>query len=117
MGAVGALMVGAQVPPLRRFLMRRLPQGEGPSEARREQHWFSVRFVGEGGGRRVETEVSGGDPGYTETAVMLAESAMSLAFDDNPPSAGQVTTAVAMGDSLIDRLLKAGIAFTVRQDG
>ena len=117
MGAVGALMVGAQVPPLRRFLMRRLPQGEGPSEARREQHWFSVRFVGEGGGRRVETEVSGGDPGYTETAVMLSESAMSLAFDDNPPSAGQVTTAVAMGDNLIDRLIKAGIAFTVRQDG
>jgi short subunit dehydrogenase-like uncharacterized protein len=117
MGAVGALMVGAQVPPLRRFLMSRLPQGEGPNEARREKHWFSVRFVGEGGGRRVETEVSGGDPGYTETAVMLSESAMSLAFDDNPPSAGQVTTAVAMGDNLIDRLVKAGIAFTVHQDG
>jgi short subunit dehydrogenase-like uncharacterized protein len=117
MGAVGALMVGAQLPPLRRFLMSRIPQGEGPSEARREKHWFSVRFVGEGGGRRVETEVSGGDPGYTETAVMLSESAMSLAFDDNPPSAGQVTTAVAMGDNLIDRLVKAGIAFTVHRDG
>ncbi len=52
--------------------------------------------------------MSGGDPGYTETAMMLSESAMSLAFDDNPPSAGQVTTAVAMGDNLIDRLLKAG---------
>jgi short subunit dehydrogenase-like uncharacterized protein len=117
MGLVGTLMVGAQVPPLRRFLMSRIPQGEGPSEARREKHWFSVRFVGEGGGRRVETEVSGGDPGYTETAVMLSESAMSLAFDDNPPSSGQVTTAVAMGDNLIDRLVKAGIAFTVHQDG
>jgi short subunit dehydrogenase-like uncharacterized protein len=117
MGLVGALMVGAQVPPLRRFLMSRIPQGEGPSEARREQHWFSVRFVGEGGGRRVETEVSGGDPGYTETAVMISESAMSLAFDDNPRSAGQVTTAVAMGDNLIDRLVKAGIAFTVHRDG
>ena len=62
-------------------------------------------------------EVSGGDPGYTETAVMLSESAMSLAFDDNPPTAGQVTTAVAMGDNLIDRLVKAGIAFTVHRDG
>ena len=29
---------------------------------------------------------------------MLAESALCLAFDDNPPTAGQVTTAVAMGD-------------------
>ena len=40
---------------------------------------------------------------------MLAESALCLAFDDNPPSAGCVTTAVAMGDRLIDRLVKAGI--------
>ena len=41
----------------------------------------------------VHTRVSGGDPGYTETAKMLAESALCLAFDDNPPTAGQVTTA------------------------
>ena len=39
------------------------------------------------------TEVRGGDPGYTETAKMLAESALCLAFDDNPATAGQVTTA------------------------
>ena len=50
------------------------------------------------------TEVSGGDPGYDETAKMLAESALCLAFDDNPPTAGQVTTAPAMGDHLLDRL-------------
>ena len=116
LGAVGGLMVAAQLPPARRFLMSRLPQGEGPSEERREKTWFSVRFLGEGGGRRVETEVSGGDPGYTETAMMLAESALCLAFDDNPPSAGQVTTAVAMGDNLTDRLLKAGLAFTVHSE-
>ena len=45
-----------------------------------------VRFVGEGGGRTVVTEVPGGDPGYAETAKMLAESALCLAFDDNPPT-------------------------------
>ena len=72
-----------------------------------------MRFVGEGGGRTVRTEVRGGDPGYTETAKMLAESALCLAFDDNPPTAGQVTTAVAMGDRLVERLVKAGLAFTV----
>ena len=66
--------------------------------------------------RRVRTEVSGGDPGYGETAKMLAESALCLAFDDNPPSAGCVTTAVAMGDRLIDRLVKAGIGFEVLED-
>jgi len=102
------------VPPVRRVLMSRVPQGEGPSEERRARSCFSVRFVGEGGGRTVHTEVRGGDPGYTETSKMLAESAMCLAFDDNPPTAGQVTTATAMGDRLLDRLAAAGITFEVR---
>jgi saccharopine dehydrogenase (NAD+, L-glutamate forming) len=44
---------------------------------------------------------------------MLAESALCLAFDDNPPTAGQVTTAQAMGDSLLARLQHAGITFEV----
>ena len=57
----------------------------------------------------MHTRVSGGDPGYDETAKMLAESALCLAFDDNPETAGQVTTAQAMGDALIDRLVRAGI--------
>jgi short subunit dehydrogenase-like uncharacterized protein len=112
-GLVGAVALGAQVPPVRRFLMSRLPQGEGPSEERRARSYFSVRFIGEGGGRTTYTEVRGGDPGYTETAKMLGESALSLAFDDNPPSAGQVTTAVAMGENLTARLVRAGLAFTV----
>jgi saccharopine dehydrogenase (NAD+, L-glutamate forming) len=42
---------------------------------------------------------------------MLAESALCLAFDDNPPTAGQVTTAQAMGDTLLERLHRAGITF------
>ena len=57
------------------------------------------------------TEVSGGDPGYGETAKMLAESALCLAFDDLPATAGQLTTATAMGDALIGRLTRAGITF------
>ena len=61
----------------------------------------------------MHTRVSGGDPGYTETAKMLAESAMCLAFDDNPTTAGQVTTAQAMGDNLIARLQAQGIRFEV----
>ena len=111
--AVGGLAAAAQVPPVRRLLLSRLPSGEGPSEERRARSYFSVRFVGEGGGVTVHTEVRGGDPGYTETAKMLSESALCLAFDDNPPTAGQVTTAVAMGDHLLTRLQKAGLQFTV----
>ncbi|MFD0821710.1 saccharopine dehydrogenase, partial [Micromonospora zhanjiangensis] len=93
--------------------MGRSSPGQGPSAERRARSWFTVRFVGTGGGRRVVTEVAGGDPGYDETAKMLAETALSLALDDLPPTAGQVTTAVAMGDALTDRLVRAGLDFRV----
>ncbi|MFI1721681.1 saccharopine dehydrogenase family protein [Streptomyces sp. NPDC020489] len=111
--AVGALFAAAQLPPARRWLSDRLKPGDGPSAEKRAKSWFSVRFVGEGGGRQVFTEVSGGDPGYDETAKILAEAALSLALDDLPPTSGQVTTAVAMGDALTERLTRAGIVFRV----
>ncbi|MCH5670676.1 saccharopine dehydrogenase family protein [Streptomyces gilvus] len=111
--AMGALVTAAQLPPARRWLSDRLKPGDGPSAEKRAKSWFSVRFVGEGGGRRVFTEVAGGDPGYDETAKMFAESALSLALDDLPETAGQVTTVVAMGDSLTERLRRAGITFRV----
>jgi len=111
--AVGAMVAAAQVPPLRRQLLKRIHPGDGPSPTRRARSWFTVDFVGESGGRTVHTRVSGGDPGYTETAKMLAESALCLAYDDNPPLAGQLTTAVAMGDRLLERLQRVGIRFEV----
>ena len=111
--AVTAMFGAAQIPPLRNFLLGRVPQGEGPDEQRRAKSWFTVDFIGEGDGRTVHTRVSGGDPGYTETAKMLAESALCLALDDNPTSAGQVTTAQAMGDNLLTRLQAAGLRFEV----
>jgi short subunit dehydrogenase-like uncharacterized protein len=110
---VGTLFALAQLPPARRLLLDRLPAGEGPSDEQMEKGWFKVRFKGEGGGRRVICQVSGGDPGYGETAKMLAESALCLAFDDNPEVAGNVTTATAMAENLVDRLVKAGIGFDV----
>ncbi|GGO83925.1 saccharopine dehydrogenase [Nocardioides phosphati] len=110
LGAAG-LAVAAQVKPVRELLGRKVPQGEGPSEQRRRKSWFTVDFVGESGSRTVHTRVSGGDPGYTETSKMLAESALCLVFDDNPSTAGMVTPAQAMGDRLIHRLEAAGIRF------
>jgi len=110
---VGAVALLAPLPPTRRLLLKAKAPGEGPSEAERERSWFKVTFVGEGDGKRVVTQVSGGDPGYTETAKMLAESGLCLAFDDLPPSAGQLTTATAMGDALLERLRAAGIGFEV----
>ena len=108
---VGALTLAAQVRPVRDFLKGKVPQGSGPDAAKRERSWFTVDFVGEAGGQAVRTRVSGGDAGYTETAKMLSEAALCLAFDDNPATAGQVTTAQAMGDALLARLQAAGITF------
>lgn len=101
-------------PGLRSLLRGGIPKpGEGPNAEERADSWFKMRFVGEGGGRRVVTEVSGGDPGYDETSKMLGETAMCLARDDLPKRSGQLTTAAAMGDALIDRLRRAGISFEV----
>jgi short subunit dehydrogenase-like uncharacterized protein len=103
----------AQLPPTRKLLLKMKAPGEGPSLEKREKSWFKVVFVGEGGGKRVVTEVRGGDPGYSETSKMLAESGLCLAFDQLPQRSGQLTTAVAMGDALLERLQKAGIRFEV----
>ncbi len=113
-GGVMSLFAAAQVPPARKLISSRVPQGTGPSPEQREKGWFKVRFKGTGGGEEVVTEVSGGDPGYGETSKMLAESALCLAHDDLPETAGQVTTAHAMGDALRERLVRAGIRFDVR---
>ncbi len=126
----GAAFALAQLSPTRDALLKLMSPGQGPSHQQREKGFFRVRFIGEGGGRRVLSEVSGGDPGYTETAKMICESALCLAHDphedrpdpgaaglpdsdaaDPPGRAGQLTPAVAMGQPLIDRLVRAGISF------
>jgi short subunit dehydrogenase-like uncharacterized protein len=114
---VGGVFALAQLPPTRNLLLKLKAQGEGPSEAERERSWFKVVFVGEGGGKRVRTEVTGGDPGYSETSKMLAESGLCLAFDELPERSGQLTTAVAMGDALLERVRSAGIRFEVAESG
>lgn len=115
-GAAGIAAVTGLVklPPTRRWLFGRLSPGQGPSPEQRARSWFQLRFLAESGGRQVRTEVAGGDPGYDETAKMLAESALCLALDNLPPTTGQVTPVTAMGDALLDRLQRAGITFRVR---
>jgi short subunit dehydrogenase-like uncharacterized protein len=111
---VGVIAGLAQLGPTRSLLLKLRDPGDGPSEERRAKSFFRVRMVadyGRGAGERLITEVSGGDPGYGETSKMLAESALCLAFDSLPSRAGQLTPAVAMGQALIDRLVRAGIRF------
>jgi short subunit dehydrogenase-like uncharacterized protein len=113
MGGVGALLAAAQLKISREWLLTKKPAGEGPSTEKRAKSWFKVKFIGEGGGKTVLTEVSGGDPGYGETAKMLAESGMALAFDTLPAGGGQLSPVAAMGDALLLRLQNQGIRFKV----
>lgn len=110
---LGGMVAVAQLPPGRDLLLRLRAQGSGPPPEQRAKSWFKVRFYGEAAGQRVVTEVSGGDPGYGETATMLAESALCLAFDDAPDAVGQLTTVQAMAGPLLGRLQARGISFKV----
>lgn len=112
---VGAVFALAQFGPTRNYLLERKQSGDGPSPEVRKKSWFDVRFLAKAGGTSLVTRVSGGDPGYEETAKMAAESALCLAFDGDrlPESSGIVTPAQAMGQPLLERLQKAGIGFEI----
>ncbi|NNE46253.1 MAG: saccharopine dehydrogenase [Rhodothermales bacterium] len=94
--------------------------GEGPSATRRAAGNFEMRLTG-----RTEDEMgehlvissrirADTDPGYSETAKMLAESALCLAQDDLSCAGGVLTPAAAMGPSLLARLQEAGLRFEIR---
>ncbi len=114
LAAVSGITLAAQTKPTRELALKLRAPGDGPDESTRAKGRFKVTFTAESGdGHRLVTRVSGGDPGYGETAKMLSEAALCLAFDDLPETAGQVTTAQALGRPLIERLQAAGITFEV----
>ncbi|MFY0536495.1 hypothetical protein [Nannocystis pusilla] len=79
LAGAGALVGAAKIGPLRRMLTRMNPPGSGPSPEVRAKSWFKVTFVGRAGDDPpVIAEVSGGDPGYDETAKMAGETALCL---------------------------------------
>ncbi len=116
---LGGVALAAQFEPSRRLLLRLRDPGEGPDEEQRERGWFRVTFIARAAGQTVQCSVSGGDPGYGDTAKMLAESALCLALDGDrlPDRAGVLTPVLAMGDALFPRLDGAGIRFSRDADG
>ncbi|MGM0817977.1 MAG: saccharopine dehydrogenase family protein [Actinomycetota bacterium] len=109
LGAMGALTALAAIPPTRALLRRVAPSaGEGPSAERRAEHWFRVTSVATAGGRQATSEVAGGDPGYGETAVILAEAALALAAGEGLAT-GACGPAEALGPPLRERLRAQGL--------
>jgi short subunit dehydrogenase-like uncharacterized protein len=93
--------------------------GEGPSREKIEAGGFEIHHFGtiSAQQKKMKATVSGtSDPGYGETAKMLAESAICLAKQANilPGAKGGILTpATSMGTVLVDRLRKAGMTFRV----
>ncbi|MCD6060495.1 MAG: hypothetical protein K0S16_806 [Moraxellaceae bacterium] len=112
---VGGIFTLAQFGPTRRWLLGRRAPGEGPSAGQREKGWFNMHVTASAAGLTVVAKMSGGDPGYGDTAKMLAEAGLCLALDGNlPPAAGVITPAAAMGETLFPRLVRAGLRMELR---
>ena len=87
--------------------------GEGPSKEVRDSGSYDMLFVGvEDDSVKIKVSVKGeGDPGYSSTSKMIAESALCLLFDCPDLPGGIYTTAPAMGSKLIERLEKNNVMF------
>jgi len=115
---LGAFMGAAAIDSVRGILARTvLPApGEGPTKEQQNKGFFEARFLAKTeSGKKVAGRIAGDkDPGYGQTAVMLAESAICLAKDAQTPGLlparyGVLTPATAMGMQLVKRLRAAGM--------
>lgn len=115
-GVAGAAAFGAMAStaPTRALLRRLLPsQGEGPTPEQRAAGRFTVTLLAQAGATRLRTRVSGGDPGYDETAKMLGEAGLHLVQAPDHGPAGVLTPAVALGEAYRRRLEERGTDFEV----
>ena len=118
-GGLGLGMAAMGNPRTRPLVDRVLPKpGEGPDEAARTAGRFrmEVRTTTDTGRRYVAVVAAKGDPGYAATAVMLGESALSLALDPLTSGGGVLTPATAMGDALVRRLRAQDFTMTVEPE-
>lgn len=90
--------------------------GEGPSKEERENGFYDVLFTGtHANGETYSASVAGYlDPGYGSTSRMITESAICLAHMQADIAGGFYTSAPALGNALIERLVaNAGLVFKI----
>ncbi len=112
---IATISVFSKIGFIRNWLRSYIPSGSGPSEREREKHWFRSIFVARSMKSKVEIEISGGDPGYGETAKLISESALCIIKDRDKlvNNRGVLTPMECMGDLLIERLKKNGIKIII----
>lgn len=84
------------------------PSGDGAARGHYRVETYATTTRG---ARYVASMAQDGDPGYAATAVLLGESALTLACQRSqlPDRHGVLTPVSAMGDALLQRLVAAGV--------
>lgn len=99
----------------RNYLFKRFRPGKGPTDMQRAKAKFEVLCIARSSDKEVRVVISGGDPGYDETAKMFSESAFTLLGKIRTKSQnfGVLTPVVALGEDLVHRLKNKGINIDV----
>lgn len=91
--------------------------GQGPSKEIQEKGFFKMKIIGTMDNHKEHrvTVLGDSDPGYSATAKMITESALSVLLnkDKIPNNFGILTPASAIGIILADRLSDKGIKFSI----
>jgi short subunit dehydrogenase-like uncharacterized protein len=95
----------------RQYMLKKFAPGTGPDSGRRSRSVFRFTCVARSTSRAVKVVMSGGDPGYDETAKMFSESAFIVLDKERSGklSFGVKTPAEALGNELMVRLMQEGI--------
>ena len=91
--------------------------GEGPSKGKMQSGFFKLKIIGSINEmpKNSVCVLGDSDPGYSATAKMLTESAISILLNENkiPKKYGVLTPASGIGLTLVERLKKKGILFKI----
>ena len=115
------IQISLKVRPLLWFLRKFfLPSpGEGPSKEIRDNGFFKLEIIGSMDNiKKIRLTVTGeGDPGYSATARMITESALSILLNQDriPKVSGVLTPAAGIGVVLAERLNDKGFNFSINE--
>jgi short subunit dehydrogenase-like uncharacterized protein len=117
---LGMIQISINNRPLLWILKKfNLPKpGEGPSKEERENGFFKMNIIGSINNieKNSLSVIGDSDPGYSATAKMLTESALSVLLEKEklPKALGVLTPASGIGVILVERLKDKGINFIIK---
>ena len=118
---LGVIRLSLSFKPLLAILKIFMPSpGQGPSRVKRKNGFFKMHLLGISNKKeRLNLFINGNsDPGYSGTAAMITESALSLILEEEkiPKNFGVLTPASGIGGVIIKRLKDKGITFDLKKN-